>query len=74
MIRKTSSPIAIDLRSNPDASTSSVHPLSDPRETEILEDHQWRNMLGSIHNKMLLHVNADIIKNTLLTKKIGIHV
>lgn len=74
MIRKTSSPLAIDLRSNPDASTSSARARSDAREFEILEDHQWRNLLGSIHNKLLLHVNADIIKNTLLTKKISIQV
>lgn len=54
--------------------SSSAVSTQDPQELEVLEDHQWRNILGSIHNKMLFHINAKIIRNTLLTRKIDIDV
>lgn len=51
--------------------SSSSRPTHDPREIEVLEDDKWKNLLGSIHTKMLLHVNSHLIRNTLLTRRIA---
>lgn len=65
----SASPVRLPLQKS-----LSLRPLHDHRDSELLEDHQWKNILNSIHTKVLLHVNARIIKNTLLTKRIEIGV